>query len=210
MALLVIQQFQGILFVSGIILPEHHVHQIAFLVDDGQGVQFVFPNDIVGLFQGDVAAADHHFRNRGHEIPYLVFHVHPADPIVTAGDDPFQMAVLGAVAGHGHGAVAGLFLQGQHISQGAVRAQVGIADHETSLEALDTSYHGSFAFNGLGPVDEGDAPFPGQGNGHIVIRYRLHDGRNQGNIQAHRRFFTFFEFHQRSLQTHVCRNAFTG
>ena len=209
-AFLVVQQFQGILFMGGVVFPEHHVHQVALFVDNGQGVQFVFPDDVIGLFQGDVAAAHHHVGNRGHEILHLVFHVHTADPVVTAGDDAFQMTVLAAVAGNGHGAVAGLFLQGQYIGQGAFRTQVGVADHEPGLEALDPGHHGSFAFDGLGPVDEGDAPFTGQSDGHVVVGYGLHDGGNQGNIQGQSRFFTFFEFHQRSLQTHICRDAFAG
>ena len=36
----------------GVVLAEDEVHQVAVLVHDGQGVELVLPDDVVGLLQG--------------------------------------------------------------------------------------------------------------------------------------------------------------
>jgi len=48
-ALLGVQQFLRIGLVGGVVLAEYEVHQMIVLVHDGQGVQLVLPNDIVGF-----------------------------------------------------------------------------------------------------------------------------------------------------------------
>ena len=50
--LFLIQQFQWIFLVGGVVLTEHKVHQIVVLVHDGQAVQLVIPNDVVSFLQG--------------------------------------------------------------------------------------------------------------------------------------------------------------
>ncbi len=176
MTFLSIQKFQRILLMGRIILAEDHVHQIAVLVDDGQRIDLMVPDDIVGLLQGNVIRADDHFRNRGHEGTDRIRHLHPAYPVVTARHDAFEMAMGRPVTRDGHRGMARLFLQFQHICQSAVGAQVGIADHETGLVALDAGNHGRFALDALRTVDEGKSAFTGQGNGHFIIRNGLHDG----------------------------------
>ena len=210
MAFFAVQKFQRVFFVGCIIFAEYHVQKTAFVINNRQGIQFVFPDDVVGFLQSGFCRSSNHFADRSHEFFNFGIQIHAAYAVVTAGNNAFQFAVNGTVTGNGNSAVAGFFLQGNNISQGAVRADVGIAAYKTCTVGFNSFNHCSFVFNGLGTVNKGNAAFLGEGNCHFIIRYRLHDSGNQRNVHGNSRFFAFFEFNKRSSQIYICRNAFAG
>ena len=191
-----------------IIFTEYHVKKTAFVINNRQGIQLVFPNDIVSFLQGGFCRGGNHFADRSHKILNFSVKVHTAYTVVTAGNDTFQSAVYGAVAGNS--AVSGFFFQCNNVSQRAVRADVGITAYETCTVSFYSFNHCSFVFDGLRAINKGNAAFFRKCNCHFIIGYGLHNSRNQRNVHGNSRFFAFFEFYQRSSQINICRNAFAG
>ena len=208
MAFFAVQQLQGIFLVSCIVLAEYHVQQTAFIINDGQSVQLLFPNDIVSLLQGGILTSNDHLVNRSHKVANLGGTVHAAGTIVTAGNDTFQLAVNGAIAGYSHGGVTGALLQSQDISQSAVRTNVRIAANKACTMCLYASNHSCLVLNGLGAIDEGNAALFGQSNCQLFTGNSLHDCRYHGDIHGDGRFLTFFKLYERSAQIYIRRNAF--
>ncbi len=50
-ALVLVQQLVDVLLVGVIVLAEHHILQVAFLIDERQGVDLVVPDDVVAVMQ---------------------------------------------------------------------------------------------------------------------------------------------------------------
>ena len=48
-ALLIVQHFVGVFLVACVVLAEYEVHQVAVSVHDGQGVELVIPDNVVGF-----------------------------------------------------------------------------------------------------------------------------------------------------------------
>ena len=206
--LLVIQQFQGILLVGGVVLAEDEVHQMILIVNDGQAVQLVIPDDVVGFLQSGLLGSNHQLLTGSHEGGNLVGGLHAGHTVVTAGDDAQQLAVGSAVLGDGNGGEAVLGLQSQNVSQGVVGSQVGSGGDKTGLVALDLGDHGSLILDGLGAVDEADAAFLGQSDGQGVVGNGLHDCGSQGNIQGDGALFNALAvLDQRGLQADAIGNA---
>ena len=208
MTFLFVKQFQGIFFVGQVIFTEYHVEQTAFIVDDGQSVQFMFPNDVVSFLQRGVFTSNNHFFNGSHEFFNLGIGVHTAGTVVTAGNDTFQFTINGAVRGNSNGGVTGAFFQSDNICQSAVRTDIRIAAYETCTMAFYTSNHCSFVFDGLGTIDKGNATFFRKSNSKFLTGNGLHDCRYHRNVHGNGGFFTFFEFYQRSTQINISGNAF--
>ena len=183
-ALVGIQQLVDVLFMAVIVLAEHDVFQPALAVHQGQGVDLVVPNDVVGLFQGGGVRGDDQLLQGGHKLLDLDVGAHPADPVVPAGHDAHQHAVGGAVLGNGHSGVAGLGLQGQHVGQGGLRGQVGVGGDKALLIVLDPGDHGRLVLNALRAIDKGDAALLGQGDGQLLPGDRLHHRADHGDIHG--------------------------
>ena len=210
-ALLVVQQLQGVGLVGGVVLAEDEVQQMVLLVHNGQGIELVFPDDVVGFLQGGVRGSRYQLLPGGHEGPHLVGRLHTGDPVVPAGHNAQQLSVGGAVVGDGHGGEAVFGLQVQHIRQGVFRGQVGGGGDEARLVVLDPGDHGGLALNGLGAEDEADAALLGQCDGQGIIGDGLHHGRGHGDIQAQGRLLlTLAVFDERGLQADAVRNALLG
>ena len=69
-ALVGVLQGQGVLLVLGVVLAEDEVEQVTLLVDDGQGVELVIPDDVVGLLQGGRGGGGDELFARGHELAH--------------------------------------------------------------------------------------------------------------------------------------------
>ena len=54
-----------------VVLAEDEVQQVVVLVHDGQGVELVVPDDVVGLFQGGGGGGGDELLARGHEVTHL-------------------------------------------------------------------------------------------------------------------------------------------
>ncbi|EJX00393.1 hypothetical protein EVA_11501 [gut metagenome] len=206
----IIQQLQRIFLMSCIVFTEYHVEQTAFIVNDGQSVQFLLPDDVVSLLQGSILASYNHLVNRSHELFNLGIHIHTAGAIVTAGNNAFQFAVYSAIGGYCNGGVTGFFFQSQNISKGAVRTNVRIAANKACTMCFNASNHSCFIFNGLRAVDERNATLFRKSNRKFFTGYGLHDSRNHRNIHYNGGFFASFEFYQRSTQINISRNALLG
>ena len=202
-ALLAVQQLQGACLVGVVVLAEYQIHQPALVVQDGQGVDLVVPDDVVGLLEGGGGRGGNQLLDGGHEVTHPLVSGHAADPIVPAGHNTHKAAVGGAVLGDGHGGVAGLFLQGQDIAQRSVGADVGVGHHKAGLIALHPGHHGRLALNGLGAVDEGHAALLGQGDGQLIVGYRLHDGGHHGDVHGKLRLLPHAVLDQGRFQADV-------
>ena len=190
-----------------VVLAEHHVQEPVVGVHHGQRVQLVFPNEVVGFLERGVGRRHDELLARRHEVRHLVVHGHAGHAVVAPGHDAQQLAVGRAVVGHRHGGVPMLLLQGHHVGQRHVGRKVGVAGHEPGLVVLHTRDHGRLLLDGLRAVDERQAAFGRQGDGHAVVGHRLHDGGNHGNVQRNGRLFAAAVLDQRRLQTHVLRDA---
>ena len=181
-ALVLIQQFIGVLLVGVVVLTEHHILQVALGIHQRQGVDLVIPDDVVAVVQGGVLRCSDQLFKRGHEGGDRGIIRGVVDAVVTRCNNAQQLAARSAIGSDGNGGVAGACLQLQHIVQGGSGGQVGIGHDITSLEALDAAHHGSLVLNALRAVDEGHAALTGQCNGQLIARDRLHDGADHGNI----------------------------
>ena len=196
---------------GGVVLAEDEVHQTVVVVDDGEAVELVVPDDVVGFLQGSGLGSGDQLLTGGHEGGDLVIGVHTGDAVVAAGDDAQQLAVGGAVGGDGHGGEAVAVLQSQHVGQGVVGGQVGSGGDEAGLVALDTGDHSGLILDGLGAVDEADAALLGQSDGQGVIGDGLHDGRGHGDVQGQGRLLDALAvLDQGGAQGDVGRDALLG
>jgi len=101
--------------------------------------------------------------------------------------------------GNPDGRVSGFANHFQHIGKGRLRQKIGIALYKTGLELFHLSYHLNLIFNGLRAKDKGKPAVSGKGNGKVVVRNRLHNSRNKGDIQMERSLFALFELNKRGL-----------
>ena len=135
----------------GVILAEHHIHKVAFVGKDGDGIELVLPYDVVrlrkprGRGRGD---------ERGHKLRNLGFERHTADAVVAAGDYAEQLPETAAVVRHGDGVVPLAFDEFEHVGKGVVGHHVGVGHHETRLVVLDAAHHSRLVFHGLRAVNE--------------------------------------------------------
>ena len=176
-----------------VVLAEDDAHEVVVVVDDGQGVELVVPDDVVGDLEADVLVAHDELLTRGHELGDLLLVVIAAGTIVTAGDDTQELALGGAVVGDRHGGVTGLVLELDDLLHGHVGGQRGIGLDEAGLVILDGLNHGGLGLGGLGTVDEGQAALGSERDTHVDARDGLHDGGNHGDVQGDCRLLTALE-----------------
>ena len=193
-----------------VVLPEHEAHQMPAGGDDGQGVELVVPDDIIGGLQAGALRGGDDFLRRGHEFADRGGRVHAAHPVVPAGDEAQQLSGAGAVIRDRHGGVAGPFLQGQHVRQRVPQAEIGVADDKARLVVLHPPYHLRLLLDGLGDIDEGDAALLRQGDAHLLSGYRLHDGGDHGHVHGESGLLPPPVLHHRGLEGDVCGNALRG
>ena len=206
-ALLAVQQLQGIALVGVIVLAEHEADQMAVRRQDRQGVELVIPDDVVCSLQAGALRGGDDLLRRSHELLDRCGRVHAADPVVPAGDQAQQLAGAGAVVGHRHGGVAGAFLQGQHVRQGVLQTQIGITGDKASLVVFHLPHHLRLLIDGLGDIDEGDAALSGQGDAHFLTGDRLHDGGDHGHIHGEGGLLSPAVLHHRRLERDVGGDA---
>ena len=191
-----------------IVLAEHERAQAALVVDDGQGVELVLPDDVVGFLQGRAIGRGDHLLARRHEFAHRRLGRHAAHAVVAARDDADEAAVSRAVLGDGDGGVAGLLPQGQNVRQCRVGADVRIAAHKARLVALDTGDHRSLVLNRLRAVQERHAALLRQRDGQPVAGHGLHHGRDHRHVQRQGRFLARAKARQRRAQGDIVRDTF--
>ena len=98
----------------------------------------------------------------------------------------FSVVLSGAVIlGDRHSGVAVFLLQRQHIRQGGVGGQVGVAADEAGLVVFHTGHHDRLALHRLGAIDKGDAALLGQGDGHGVVGHFTKGVRRDTLVGTH-------------------------
>ena len=192
-ALIAVEQLVGVGLVAVVILAEDDAHEVIVVVDNGQSVELVVPDDVVGNLEADVLVAHDELLARGHELGDLLLVVIAAGAIVTAGDDAQELALGSAIVGDRHGGVAGLLLELDDLLHGHVGGQRGIGLNETSLVILNGLNHSSLGLGGLRTVNEGQATLGSERDAHVDARDGLHDGGNHGDVQGDCRLLTALE-----------------
>ena len=176
-----------------VVLAKNDAHEVIVVVDDGQGVELVVPDDVVGNLEADVLVAHDELLTRGHKLGDLLLVVIAAGAIVTAGDDTQEPALGSAVVGDRHGGVTGLILELDDLLHGHIGGQRGIGLNEAGLVILDGLDHGGLGLGGLGTIDEGQATLSSERDTHVDARDGLHDGGNHGDVQGDCRLLTALE-----------------
>ena len=202
-----IEQFVRVGLVLLVVLAEYHVHKVVVVVNDGQRVQLVVPNNVVGFLQRGACGANDELFTGSHELGYGRIEIHAGKTIVAAGNDAQQLALALTVFGNGHGGVTALFLQRNNIAKRCVGGEVRIAAHETSLVVLYTANHCCLVFDGLGTVDERNAALLSQSYSHTVVGNGLHDCRNHGDRKLQSRLFTLLVSYKRSGKVNLFGDA---
>ena len=160
------------LLVLGIVLAEDEVEQVVVFIHDGQRVELVLPDDVVGLLErGGGGGGDELFARR-HKFAHLHVRAHAAD---AARHDAEEPAVGRCILGDGDGGKAVLLLERKHVGKRVLRRQVGGGGHKARLAALHAAHHLGLALDGLRAEDEGKAALLGKGDGQRVVRNGLHD-----------------------------------
>ena len=189
-ALVAVEQLVGVGLVAVVVLAEDDAHEVIVVVDDGQSVELVVPDDVVGNLEADVLVAHDELLTRGHELGDLLLVVIAAGAIVTAGDDTQELTLGSAVVGDRHGGVTGLLLELDDLLHGHVGGQRGIGLNEAGLVILDGLDHSGLGLGALGTVNEGQATLGSERDTHVDARDGLHDGGNHGDVQGDCRLLT--------------------
>ena len=209
-ALVVIEQLVGVSLVAVVVLAEDNAHQVIVVVDNGQGVELVVPDDVVSDLEADVLVAHDELLTRGHKLGDLCLVIIAAGAIVTAGDDAQELTLGSAVVGDRHSGVTGLLLELDDLLHGHVGGQSGIGLNEASLVILDGLDHSGLGLGALGTENEGQAALGSERDTHVDARDGLHDSGNHGDVQGDCRLLTALKAGQRRLKRDVVRNALRG
>ena len=202
-----VEQFVRIGLVLLVVLAEYHVHKVVVVVNDGQRVQLVVPNNVVGFLQRGACGANDELFTGGHELRYGRVEIHAGKAIVAAGNNTQQLALALTVFGNGHGGMAALFLQRNNVAKRCVGGKVGIATYETGLVVLYAANHCGLVFDGLRAVDKRNATLLSQGNSHAVVGNSLHDCGNHGDRKLQSRLFTLLVSYKRSGKVNLFGDA---
>ena len=206
-ALLRIQQLVGVALMLIVVLTEYERNQMTLSVHDGERVELVIPDDVVGVLQSRALGCGDQLVEGSHEGLDLLIHFHAADAVVAAGDDTQQLTGSGAVIGNGDGGMTVFLLERDNVCQGLIGTDIGVGYDKAGLVFFDTANHLSLLLDRLRAVNEGNTALLGKGNRHLVIGNGLHDCGNQRDIHRDRRLLALLEFDQRSLQGDVRGNV---
>jgi len=193
--------------VGVVVLAEDDGHEVLVLVDDGQRVELVLPDDVVGNLERGAIGSRDELGERGHELLDLAVEVIAGETVVPGGDDATEPAVGRPVLGDGHRGVAGALAQLDDVAKGHLGRERRIGDHEAGLVRLDLAHHVRLVLDGLGAVDEREATLLREGDGHARTGDRLHDGRDHRDVEGDRRLLAAPETHERRAKGDVGGNV---
>ena len=183
-ALLIVLQGKGMFLMLGVVLAEDEVEQMVVFIHDGQRVELVLPDDVVGFLErGGRGSGDKLFARR-HELAHLQISAHAAHAVIAARHDAEELAVGRCILSDRNGGKAVFLLEREHVRKRVLRRQVGGGGYKARLAALHAAHHLRLALDGLRAEDERKAALLGKGDGQRVVRHRLHNGRDHRDIQA--------------------------
>ncbi len=178
------------------------------LVHDGEAVELVIPDDVVGFLEAGVGGRGDELFARRHELTDRGVHVHAGYAVIAARHEAEQFPVGACILGDGDGGEAVLLLERKHVRQRVLRREIGGARHKAGFVSLHAPNHLRLVLERLGAVNEGQAALLGQGNGERVIGDSLHDGGGHGDVQHQGAvLLALAEADKRGAEIHLVGNA---
>ena len=163
----------------GDVLDGHHALQLELVVDEQHLLDAVAVQEFGDGLDRRVLRRGHKTLPRRHDVGHSGVHA-GLEPDVAAGDDAEQ------IRAPNHRYSGDLVLQGEghEFADRGFRANGdGVADHP-GLELLDRPDFPGLGFHGQVLVDVADAAFLGQGDGESGLRYGVHRGGDQRDIEV--------------------------
>lgn len=134
--LLRVKQLGGIHLVLIVVLAEDEADEPVVLVHDGERVELMVPDNIIGFLErGAVGCRDQLFAG-GHEGFHAVVRAHAADAVIPARHDAEQLAVRRAVTRDRNGAVSRACLKREYVGKRRVGTDIGVTADKARLETL--------------------------------------------------------------------------
>ena len=209
-ALLAVEQLKLVGLVRVVVLTENKGDEPPLRVDDGQGVELVLPDNVVGLAEARTLRRGDELFGGGHELADGRGRIHAADAVVAAGDDAEKLAVAAAVLGDGHGGVTRLLLERKHVIKAVSHAEIRVAEHKARLMILHAAHHLRLLLNGLRDVDKGDTALAGERDTHLLAGHGLHDGGDHGDVHGEGTLLTTAELDDGGLERDVFGDILGG
>ena len=151
--------------------------EVVLIVHDGQLLDLVAAQDLLGLLQrdalpgGDQVVPGHHVV---HQLAHVGLKLH-----VAVGDNTDELAVL--ADGHAGDAVLGHELVGLRQRMAGGQPE-GVGD-DAVLAALDHVHLLGLGADGHIFMNDADAALTGDGDGHAVLGDGIHGGAHQGDVK---------------------------
>ena len=196
-AFLIVEHFERIFFMFGIVFSEHEINEFSVLVHNGELVKFMFPNYVVRFGKvGAYRSGDQGFYG-GHKRRNFGIRRHSAYAVISACDQSEQNAVAFAVVGYGNRGVTRSLNERKHVSERTVGRKIAVAHDEPCFMIFYPSYHRRFALYRLIAEDEGQTAFLCESDSESIVADRLHYCRSKGDIKRNRAFFSLSELNER-------------
>ena len=94
-----IQQLVRVFLMILVVLAENKRNKTSVVIYDRKCIQLIIPDNVIGLFQRCAFFRIDHLFDRCHKAFHLIRRIHTADPVITAGNDTYQLAVDRTVIG---------------------------------------------------------------------------------------------------------------
>lgn len=119
-----------------VVLAEHHIQQSALVVENGNRIEFVIPDDVVCLDKRCVLGRGDELFKRSHKLFDFEIGTHAADAIVAACDHAQQFAVGCTVVSDGDCVVSLACNKSKHVGKRVVGREIAVGHDETCLVVL--------------------------------------------------------------------------
>ena len=166
-----------------VVLAEHHIQQSALVVENGDRIEFVIPDDVVCLDKRCVLGRGDELFKRSHKLFDFKIGAHAADAIVAACDHAQQFAVGCTVVSDGDCVVSLACNKRKHVGKRVVGREVAVGHHEACLVVFDFAHHLRLALDGLRAEYKRNPAFSCQCDCERVVAHRLHDGRSHRDVE---------------------------
>ena len=210
-AFVIVQQFIGVLLMALIVLAEDKTAQTPVLRENGERVELMLPDNVVGFFERRALTCPDEFFKRRHECGNRRVKIHTAHAVITAGNNTHELSVGGPVFRNGYSGMPGLLLECKYITQCIIGVEVRVALNEACLIALGTANHCCFVFHTLRTVDKGNTALGSKCDSHAIAGDGLHNGRYHGDVHADRAFLlALSELYKRGPERNLVGTAGDG
>ena len=163
----------------------------------------MIPDNLVGLAQCQSHFTHNQLLKRSHEVFDLFIQRVSGDTIVTAGYQSQKMSVWRTVIRYSDSRVTGLAQQAEYVFQRMFRRQIRITGHKTGFKFLHFPHHFRLTGDGLRTEDKRESSVTRQLDGQFGTGNRLHDCRNERDVQFDCCLCACRMFHQRSAQRDI-------